>query len=107
METCYGCGAEAESHPIVGVLNSGDVDPKFDKKSIIANPDGGSVFVGVPVCAACHQDPEHRDEHDLKCHFFDRSSASIARALVMAGSSSIGGAPSADAPAPKKKVRRK
>jgi len=106
METCYGCGAKAESHPIIGVVNKDDVKAGT---AVLENPDEGSDFVGVPVCAACHVDPEHRTAHDLKAHFFSAGPGAI-RALVMAGSSDLGSGPAFEAsarPATKAKSKKK
>jgi hypothetical protein len=100
-EQCYGCGAEAppaqkivndqvvtvREHPIVGVLNRADLEAGAPH---LANPLEGSAFVGVPVCAACHQDPAHRSARALKCHFFERGKQGVV-GLVMAGSATIGG----------------
>ena len=104
MEKCYGCGAETkeaqkvengeivtyfEKHPIVGVVNKADVE---EGTAVLENPDAESVFVGVLVCKECHENPEHRTAHALKCHFFERTSQKqIRMALILAGSEDIGG----------------
>jgi hypothetical protein len=88
MEICYGCGAKAEQHPILGVMNKADVKRGA---TIIPNPAEASPFVGVPVCKLCHEDPEHRTVHALKCHFFSRGGKREVMGLVMAGSADIGG----------------
>lgn len=92
METCYGCGAKADQHPVVGVLNAKDL--KRGTKAVEnpvsgqAAPDG-QKYEGVPVCDACHRDPAHRSQNALKCHFFMRDNARLG--LVMAGSPNLGG----------------
>ena len=88
MESCYGCGAEAEKHPILGVINRSDVEAGA---TTIANPSDASAFVGVTVCGPCHKDPEHRTAHALKCHFVERQDErKVLVALVMAGSENLG-----------------
>lgn len=79
MEICYGCGAKAEAHPFVVVVNASDVET--DEKS-------ERGFAHVPVCAACHRDPSHRTT-PIKGHFFPREMAD--RARDAAGSPNIGG----------------
>ena len=75
MQTCYGCGAEADQHPWVAVISS----------------PGGELFVAEPICAPCHQDPQHRSKLPggrLKGHFFPAGQAALA--LSRAGSSHLG-----------------
>lgn len=78
METCYGCGVKAEAHPFVGVMANRDIEGREGV---------GSGFADVPVCAACHTDPEHR-ARGLKAHFFPREARRAGVAL--AGSSTLG-----------------
>jgi hypothetical protein len=88
-ETCYGCGAEAPAgttHPMISVVNAKDVEKGTRS---IANPNQDSAFVAVPVCDACWKDPAHRSAHAIKGHFFERRASKMA--LMMAGSSDIGG----------------
>lgn len=69
MQTCAGCGAGAEKHPIVGVT--------FDR----------GLAVALPVCAECYHEPAHR-KVVLKVHFFPAAQAS--EAVARAGSSNLG-----------------
>lgn len=87
MERCYGCGAEAEKHPIVGVAHAQDVEAGTD---VLKNPNDASNFVGVHVCKDCHVNPEHRTAHALKCHFFERGEKALV-GMILAGSENIGG----------------
>ena len=61
MEMCSGCGAMAESHPIVGVTRDVETD----------------LMTAFPVCLDCWQDPVHRQQ-PLKMHFFPKEQAPIA-----------------------------
>lgn len=74
QEVCAGCGAKAEAHPIIGISGPGAHDTPG--------------YSDHPVCAACHQNPEHRTT-PLKMHFFER--AAREQALARAGDSGIGG----------------
>lgn len=100
-EICYGCGTEipAKAHPdlpptsVIGIMNAKDVD---DGWTVIDNPstaaaEDGESYVGVPVCLACHKDPQHRTAHPLKVHFFERIGGTPKMALIMAGSMGIQG----------------
>ena len=67
METCVGCGAKQEAHPMVGMMSkatAADLGAKIGE----VNRNG---FVAVPVCELCHQDPTHR-KRVVKAHFFPR-----------------------------------
>jgi len=108
-ELCYGCGDAAKpgqidltqrrviveaQHPVIGVINERDVDDSFGH--VVENPTedtgpDGEFYVGVPVCRACHVDPQHRRLRPLKCHFFERVGNTHKMALIAAGSSDIGG----------------
>jgi hypothetical protein len=57
-ETCAGCGAEASSHPYVGV----------------ARDDETNLMTSYPVCYWCWSDPTHR-QVTLKMHFFPSTQA--------------------------------
>lgn len=83
QERCYGCDAQADTHPKVAVMSRGDVEPgralEHDKIS-------QRGFVSVPVCQACHENPDHRTR-PIKAHFFDRDQ--VDTALVNAGASNL------------------
>lgn len=81
METCVGCGAVVERHPIVAVAALGDVGG--DQVSV------QNGFAAHPVCLSCWRDPEHRTRQKLKAHFFERNATS--KALGAIGSNTIGG----------------
>jgi hypothetical protein len=59
-EPCLGCGEMSSNHPMVLVTRGED-----------------GIMAAFPVCAACWQDPTHR-QSPLKGHFFDRQSADAA-----------------------------
>jgi hypothetical protein len=78
MQTCIGCGAQAERHPFIGVgrqrLETGD-----------------GPMVDHPVCNACYLDPAHRSS-PLKLTYFhvDASSQAVAAARVLDAKSRAG-----------------
>lgn len=79
MEICIGCGAEAETHPIVGIQKEG-LKNQFGAKPIEVR----NEHQVMPVCNGCWQNPEHRktDEHRLKAAFFLRQNAKLAVRLA-------------------------
>jgi hypothetical protein len=68
METCFGCGAQSERHPVAGIGRA-DMDN-----------DSGAL-VSYPICAECHANPEHR-KRNLKCHFHQRSQETLGLAAA-------------------------
>lgn len=95
-EICYGCGAlssAANPHPVVGVINSADLDDGWTSIDNASGEPGedGEQYVGVPVCGACHRDPQHRSAHPLKVHFFERKGNSAKFGIMTAGSFGIQG----------------
>jgi hypothetical protein len=94
IEKCAGCGIAARveengsgGHPVVCMMNKDDV-AALDHVDETSGQSEASKrgFVHVPVCKACHENPEHR-VFPLKGHFFMRDQA--ASALVHAGSNAI------------------
>lgn len=82
METCAGCGAQAEEFPIIGVVNKDDELAHLAVIHSLDNPD----WKGIPVCDACWRNPAHR-KTPLKCHFFLRGAGKIG--VAAAGSDTI------------------
>lgn len=90
IERCGGCGVGAR----VGNGKAGfpwsAVMSEEDAKELPEIPEqepSQRGFVTVPVCDACHRDPEHR-VYPLKAHFFPRVAEQQAKAA--AGSNQIG-----------------
>jgi ferredoxin len=79
---CIGCGILSTSHPVVAVMQPGDVP-----EGIVTGAPGPHGFVDAHVCRACHVDPAHR-VRPIKGHFFERAQA--AAAVRAAGSNEIG-----------------
>jgi hypothetical protein len=86
MEKCAGCGIaarEGQAAAIVAVMNEEDAARSLG--TVIGSP-SAKGFVAVPVCRACHEDPEHRAV-PIKGAFFPRAQAR--RAVAAAGYSGI------------------
>jgi hypothetical protein len=96
---CGMCGAEAESHPWVGVGIKGPEEalaealkaklPGEDDSTLAARlakavKEQGTVRTKTPVCDLCHKDPEHR-KVKLKVHFFAAPKADAAVAAPVDG----------------------
>lgn len=82
LETCAGCGTQAEEHPIIGVVHKDDEAAPLAVIHSLDNPD----WKGIPVCDACWRNPAHR-KNQLKCHFFLRGAGKIG--VAAAGSDTI------------------
>jgi hypothetical protein len=68
MESCIGCGAQAEKHPVVGI----------GRADLAANV---GELVEHPVCKQCHENPAHRTT-PLKVAYHPRANSSLALATA-------------------------
>lgn len=83
-EVCFGCGTEAPAQRVIEGDKIVEKAGTFNVYGICQDDHDASVsdddfeqdankFMLVPVCDPCHQDPRHRSQRPLKCHFTPRA----------------------------------
>ena len=76
MENCFGCGIRsATGHPMVAVMKYDESEP-----TRVMN-DPAKLWMAVPVCTACHENPPYRTV-TIKGTFFAKGDAEVALRLA-------------------------